>query len=83
VLPLPIMELDYADLVAGPEAQLERLLDFVGVEQHAGCLDFHRNARPVFTASSSQVKRPLHKGALARWRNYEDELRQGLPADWF
>lgn len=83
VLPLPILELDYADLVAEPEAQLERLLEFVGVEQHAGCLDFHRNARPVFTASSSQVKRPLHKGALARWRNYEDELRQGLPADWF
>ena len=37
-------------------------------------LEFHRNDRPVKTASSSQVRQPIYGSSVARWRNYEKFL---------
>ena len=37
-------------------------------------LDAQENTRAVLTASKAQVRRPIHRGAIQRWRRYERHL---------
>jgi hypothetical protein len=75
-LPGLVLELSYEDLVADQEGQTRRLLDHCGLAWNAACLDFHRNAAPVSTPSAAQVRRPLYRDALARWKRHEAELAE-------
>ncbi|GHD02522.1 hypothetical protein GCM10019060_37910 [Novosphingobium pokkalii] len=75
-LPGRVLELSYEDLVADQEGQTRRLLDHCGLAWNAACLDFHRNAAPVSTPSAAQVRRPLYRDALARWKRHEAELAE-------
>ena len=74
VLPLPLLEVDYEDLIENQEAVSRRLVDFCGLDWEAACLAFHRTERAVQTASLSQVRRPIYRSSLARWRNYAAHL---------
>jgi hypothetical protein len=40
----------------------------------AACLDFHRTCRPIRTASVTQVRQPIYRQSVARWKNYEGYL---------
>jgi tetratricopeptide (TPR) repeat protein len=71
-------QVHYEDVVGDIEAQTRRLLEFCGLPFEAQCLDFHRNAAPVATASSAQVREPLYTSALARWKRYEADLGPAL-----
>ena len=44
------------------------------------CLEFHRTARPVATASSAQVRRPIYSSSVGRWRHYEPYLADLIAA---
>jgi tetratricopeptide (TPR) repeat protein len=74
VLPVALTEVRYEALVADQESESRRLIEGVGLEWDDACLSFHRSPRPVKTASSWQVRRPIHGGAVARWRRYESQL---------
>jgi Flp pilus assembly protein TadD len=80
VLALPVLEMRYEALVAAPDAQARRLLDFAGLPWHDDCLRFHANTRPVQTHSRWQVRQPIHRGAIGRWRRYADWF-EGWPGD--
>ena len=69
-----ILTLRYEDLVAEPEGQIRRLLDFCGVPWSDDCLTFHDTRRPVDTFSLAQVRQPLFSDSLGRWRRYRDKL---------
>ena len=66
-----LLEVPYAGLVADQERWSRRILDFVGLEWDARCLDFHTTERPVLTASFWQVRQKMYKSSLGRWRHYE------------
>jgi tetratricopeptide (TPR) repeat protein len=51
----------YEDLLADPEAQVRRMLDFLGLPFDPVCLEFHRSTRSVPTFSSGQVRQPLQR----------------------
>ena len=74
LLPLPIHELVYEDLVGDPEREIRRLLNFCGLEWDDACLNYHRSGRTIRTASYDQASRPIYKGSVARWRNYEKHI---------
>ncbi len=74
VLPMPILDVDYEALVADPEGQSRRLIDFIGLEWDPACLDFQANGRVVRTISRSQVRRPIYQTSVERWRRYEKHL---------
>jgi Flp pilus assembly protein TadD len=74
VSPNPVFDLVYEDLVADPEHETRRLLDFCRLPFDEACLDFHKTKRPVHTASVSQVRKPMYKSAVERWRYYEAQL---------
>lgn len=74
VLPLSILESRYEDLVAGPEAQARRIVEFTGLRWDPACLAFHRSERAVQSPSRWQVRQPVHSRSVGRWRNYEAHL---------
>ena len=74
VLPSPMLEMDYEELVADPEGQSRRLMDFLGLPWDDACLSFQENRRPVRSASNWQVRRPIHATSVGRWRAYEKWL---------
>lgn len=76
--PGDIFDLDYDALVAEPEPLIRQLLDFLGLPQEDGLLDFHEREGAVKTASVWQVRERLHSRSSGRWRNYEAALTQAL-----
>jgi len=80
VLPGRIIDVVYEDLVRDPEPQIRRLLAACGLPWDPRCLKPHENPRPVLTASLSQLRSPIHGGAIQRWRRYEQHLGPLLKA---
>lgn len=83
---LPILDVQYEDLVRDPEIHVRRILDHVGLQWNDRCLRFHESDRVVSTASYKQVRQPIYTRSVARWRNYRkflspllDEL--GIPQE--
>jgi hypothetical protein len=74
VLPFPLCEVGYEEMVNDVEGTARRLVQACGLEWDERCLEFHRNKRPVRTASLVQVRRPVYKSSVGRWQNYETEL---------
>jgi tetratricopeptide (TPR) repeat protein len=66
-----ILDVPYEELVADQETWSRKMLDFIGLEWDARCLEFHTNRRQVTTASAWQVRQKVYKSSVARWRNYE------------
>jgi Tfp pilus assembly protein PilF len=73
-LPVPLLDVDYEETVADLEGVARRLLAWCGLEWEPACLAFHEGKRPVRTASVSQVRQPVYKRSVARWKNYEKAL---------
>jgi len=74
VLPVPIHQVDYEEAVDDLERVARRLVAACGLEWEPACLQFHTTRRPVRTASLIQVRQPVSKRSVARFRNYESEL---------
>jgi hypothetical protein len=67
-------EVNYEDTVNDLEGVARRLIEACGLEWEPGCLEFHRHERPIRTASVVQVRQPVYRGSLERWKNYEPSL---------
>ena len=74
VLPGRIHRVVYENMVADPEGETRRLLEYCGLPFEDGCLKFYENDRAVRTASSEQVRQPIFKDAVEHWQNYEPWL---------
>lgn len=74
-IPANYCEVHYESVVADTEKEARRLVDFCGLEWDPACLRFEENAAPVATASSVQVRQPIYRTAVERWRKYEKELQ--------
>lgn len=69
-----IVEVNYEDTVQDFEATARRIIDACGIPWDPACLEFYRTSRRVRTASVTQVRQPIYKKSLARWKNYQDYL---------
>ncbi len=74
VLPRPVHEVCYERLVEDFEAEARRLVSACGLQWQPACLRFHETARPVRTASVTQVRQPLYRNSLGRWQAYQPYL---------
>jgi len=80
VLPAPLLEVDYEQTVADLEGVARKLVAWCGLAWEPGCLEFHQAKRPVSTASAVQVRQPVFKTSVARWKHYEQALASLLSA---
>jgi tetratricopeptide (TPR) repeat protein len=74
VLPVPVLEVEYEQTVEDLEGVARKMIDFCGLEWNPACLAFHESKRTVRTASLSQVRQPVYKKSVRRWKNYEEPL---------
>ncbi|MGN2242893.1 sulfotransferase [Frateuria sp. GZRR33] len=74
VLPGRVLEIDYEALVEAPEATTRRLLAHCELPWNDACLHFERNRAASSTASALQVRDPIHKAGVGRWKRYASEL---------
>lgn len=68
------LEVRYEDVVDDLPGSARRLLQHLDLPWNDACLAFHENTAPVATASSVQVRQPLYRTSVARWRQLENEL---------
>ena len=68
------MEMSYESLVTDRERQTRRLLEFCGLPWDDACLNPEKNARSVVTPSLWQVRQPVYRTSIDRWKNYEPWL---------
>jgi tetratricopeptide (TPR) repeat protein len=70
VLPGRVHRVVYERMVEDTEVQVRRLLDYCGLPFEPQCLRFFENDRPVRTASSEQVRKPIYRDGIDHWRHY-------------
>jgi tetratricopeptide (TPR) repeat protein len=75
VLPGRILELSYESLVEAPEATARQLLAFCDLPWNDACLRSESNTAPVNTPNAWQVRAPIYRTAIGRWKHYEPQLR--------
>ncbi|UWQ13039.1 sulfotransferase [Aliiroseovarius sp. M344] len=71
-----LYEIEYEALVANPEQEVRKLLEFCGLDWEDACLDFHKTDRDVKTLSLAQVRQPLYNSSIGKWRRYEPQLAE-------
>ena len=74
VLPGKILRVQHEDILDDFEAQVRRMLDFCSLPFEPQCLEFHKTARSVKTASSEQVRRPINTSGVDQWRPFDEFL---------
>lgn len=73
-LPGRILELSYEGLVEDQEGETRRLLAHCGLDWSDECLNFHAYSGAVSTPSAAQVRRPIYRDSMARWRKHAAAL---------
>lgn len=66
-----LLEVPYEELVGDQASWIRKILDFLRLEWDPRCLEFHSAQRPVLTSSGWQVRQPIYRSSIERWRNYE------------
>lgn len=71
----------YEEMVEDLPAAARSVLGFLGVEFEDNVLKFYEHARTkrVNSPSYADVKKPLYRTAVGRWRNYQKYLEPYLP----
>jgi hypothetical protein len=81
VLPGRVHRVIHERLLDNPEAEVRALLAYLGLPFEEACLAFHASSRPVRTASSEQVRRPINRDGVGQWQPFEawlGPLREAL-----
>ena len=73
-----VLDMPYELMVTDFENQARRLVAYLGLPWDERCLGFHENRRVVKTASVAQVRRPIYRTSVARWKAYEGHLGELL-----
>ncbi|HEX4078522.1 MAG TPA: sulfotransferase [Rhizomicrobium sp.] len=74
VMPGAILRVSYESLVDNTEAEIRRMLNYCGLPFDERCLRFWETDRAVLTPSAQQVRKPIYRGALEQWKNFEPWL---------
>ena len=74
-LDLPMLEVRYEHLVEKPEEEVRRILDFLGVEWDADCLEFHQNHPPSQPLGKEHLGQPLNSATIGRHVPYAEHFK--------
>ena len=84
VLPNKILRVSNEDIIDDLEGQVTRMLEFLELPFEDSCITFYETDRSVRTASSEQVRKPINKSGMDRWKPYAKHLKpllDGLGSD--
>jgi len=73
-LSMNMLEVHYEKIIADPESEIRRILDFLELPWDASCLQFHKSGRITKTASMDQVRKPIYTTSRNRYKRFEKHL---------
>jgi tetratricopeptide (TPR) repeat protein len=73
-LPGRVHLVQYEHLVDNPEYEIRRMLDYCDLPFDENCLRFWQTERVISTPSAEQVRKPIYRDAIEKWRNFEPWL---------
>ena len=73
-----IHDIYYEDLIGSSHFEIKKLLNFINLNWEDNCMNFYKNDRPIFTASDTQVRRPIYKTSLNSWELYKKFLPENF-----
>jgi hypothetical protein len=74
VLPGRVHRVIYEQLVANPDTEIRKLLEYLDLPFEENCLRYHATERAIRTPSSEQVRSPMFADAIDHWRRFEPWL---------
>lgn len=74
VLPVPILQVEYEELVEDFETHAKRIVEHCNLQWDPACAEFYKSGRAVRTASTQQVRQPIYKSSKARWKRYSSHI---------
>ena len=74
LLDIPILEVQYEEIVRDQENVSRELIKFAGLEWDEKVLKFYESKRSVATASYDQVRQKIYTKSTHRWKNYENHI---------
>jgi hypothetical protein len=74
ILPGRALRVQHEDVIADLEGSVRRILDYCELPFERACVEFHKTERRVHTASSEQVRKPINRDGVDRWKAYEEWL---------
>ena len=72
--PKKVIDVNYETLVENFETEVEALFTKLNLNWENQLYDFHKNERPVETASLMQVRNKIYKKSSEQWKNYKKYL---------
>lgn len=70
-----IIIVNYENLVNNFRYEVKNLFLKIGLDWEENLYDFHKNTRPVETASFMQVRNKIFKNSSEQWKKYENYLK--------
>ena len=81
VLPKGVLKVvEYEKVVENTEEEAKGIIEFLDLKWDKKVLDFHKSKRPVKTASVAQVRKPIYKTAVKRYKKYGKGLQPLIDA---
>lgn len=74
IAPGRILDVHYEDMVSDPATEAKRVMDYCGLDYLPEQIRVESNALPVSTASSAQVRQPIHRRNIGGWKRYAEAL---------
>jgi len=75
VLPNKILRVNNEDIIEDLENQVIRILKFLEIPFEESCVKFYETDRSIRTPSSEQVRKPVNKSGMGRWKPYAKNLK--------
>jgi hypothetical protein len=75
VLPNKVLRVNNEDVIDDLEGEVARLLEFLELPFEESCVRFYETDRLVRTPSSEQVRKPVNKSGMGRWKPYAKNLK--------
>ena len=75
VLPGKVLRVNNEDVIDDLEGQVKRILNFIEIPFEESCVSFYKTERSVRTASSEQVRQPINRKGMGRWKPYAKHLK--------
>ncbi|WP_337841226.1 sulfotransferase [Rheinheimera sp.] len=69
-----LLTIAYEDLLQAPEQHLLQITQYLKLDYHPDCLQFHQTQRSIQTPSAMQVRQPLYKTAMTDWQQVSEFL---------
>ena len=76
LIPNFILNLKYENLINDTEKEVKILLNYCDLSWENNCLEFHKNKRPIKTASDTQVRNKIYNSSINKWKKYERFLEK-------